>query len=96
MPTLTEQMERFQAIEEVLEEDRRNYNNLEARFTVQKEQYMQKKKELAEKGIQYKTGKELQEIYREKKEKVESILTEMENALGIVEGDDDVEDELDF
>lgn len=91
--TLEEQMERFHAIEDKLEKDRRQYNNLEARFTVQKEQYAQEKKELEEQGITFKSGKELQKIYAEKKKRVEEILSEMESALGMDEEDDDEEED---
>ena len=98
MATLDEQMKRFNTIEKHVENNRREYGKKEAQFEVQKEAYREKKEELAEAGITFKTGKELQKIYKEKEQRVEDFLTEMEKAIGLtdVEDDEDDEDEEDF
>lgn len=94
--TLDEQMERFEEIEGKVEEGRRKYNNLEARFDIQKETYREKKEELEGKGYTFKTGAELQKLYKEKGKRLEELLSEMENTLGISDEDDDDEEEFDM
>lgn len=87
--TIEEQMERFARIEEEVEVVRREHSNLEARFELQREQYTKKREELAEKGITFKTGKELKEVHEEKSRRVEELLAGMEKALGFGEAEDE-------
>lgn len=95
MATLDEQMARFNRIEKHVENNRREYGKIEAQFEVQKETYQEKKLELEEDGIKFKSGKELQKIYKEKEKRVEDFLTKMEQAIGLVGDDEDAEDEDD-
>lgn len=86
---LDEQMARFNVIEKKVESDRRELNNREARFELKREQYQASREVLEGMGTTFTTGKELQTIYKGKKARVESLLVEMESALGIVDEEED-------
>lgn len=91
MPTLQENLDRYDALSEIVSKNKSELDKVGAKASLHREQYEEQKAVLNEKGFAFASGSELNALFNDKKQHFESLLDEFENRVN----PEAVEDELD-
>lgn len=86
---------KFEQLENYVEETRENASKLKGRIDSKKEDYQQMKAELAEEGFTFSSGAELKQLFQEKTQRMETLLNNAYEQAGLSETDED-DDEFDL